>query len=69
MINEYLDGLQKEKDLKDRTLALEKARFALEKAKNNLTKKYGTEASGYTQPIQKPYSPHRKHMMMPRMRN
>ena len=39
MINEYLDGLQKEKDLKDRTLALEKARFALEKAKNNLTKK------------------------------
>ena len=39
MINEYLDKLQKEKDLKDRTLALEKARFALEQAKNNLTKK------------------------------
>ena len=38
-LSEYLDGLQKEKDLKDRTLALEKARFALEKAKNNLTKK------------------------------
>ena len=38
-INKYLDKLQKEKDIKDRTYAIEKAQFDLEKARNNLTKK------------------------------
>ena len=38
-VNEYLDKLKKEKDIKDRTYAIEKAQYDLEKAKNNLTKK------------------------------
>ena len=38
-INEYLDALKKEKDIKDRTFAIEKAQYELNKAKNNLTKK------------------------------
>ena len=38
-VNEYIDAIQKEKEIKDRTLATEKARFELEKAKSNLTKK------------------------------
>lgn len=38
-INEYLDALKKEKNIKDRTFAIEKAQFELNKAKNNLTKK------------------------------
>lgn len=38
-INEYIDALKKEKDIKDRTFAIEKAQFELNKAKNNLTKK------------------------------
>ena len=38
-LNEYLDALKKEKDYKDRTLAIEKAQYELNKAKNNLTKK------------------------------
>lgn len=38
-INDYLDKLEKEKNIKDRTYAIEKAQFDLEKARNNLTKK------------------------------
>lgn len=37
--NKWLEAVEKEKDIKDRTLAIEKARFNLEKAKNNLTVK------------------------------
>ncbi|MCI8306717.1 MAG: hypothetical protein HFH14_01585, partial [Lachnospiraceae bacterium] len=38
-INDYLDALKKEKDVKDRTFAIEKAQYELNRAKNNLTKK------------------------------
>jgi len=38
-VNKYIEAIQKEKDIKDRILATEKAIFELEKAKANLTKK------------------------------